>query len=112
MYPCVSHTAPMKEYTHIHVHTHGKHTHANKETHTDSNMYIPNECSVHTMLRVIVNIAVAAGVISTNYITCTISHRIFKKKEYNFLLKLCLTHGVARGIADMQIYILVQQRCL
>ena len=71
MYPCVSHTAPMKEYTHIHVHTHGKHTHANKETHTDSNMYIPNECSVHTMLRVIVNIAVAAGVISTNYITFT-----------------------------------------
>jgi len=38
MYPCVSHTAPMKEYTHIHVHTHGKHTHANKETHTGSNM--------------------------------------------------------------------------
>ena len=37
MYPCVSHTAPMKEYTHIHVHTHGKHTHANKEIHTDSN---------------------------------------------------------------------------
>jgi len=36
-------------------------------------MYIPNEsiCSVHTMLRVIVNIAVAAGVISTNYITFT-----------------------------------------
>lgn len=34
-------------------------------------MYIPNEsvCSVHTMLRVIVNIAVAVRVISTNYMT-------------------------------------------
>ena len=42
MYPCVSHTAPMKEYTHIHVHTHGKHTHANKGTHTDSNTPAPD----------------------------------------------------------------------
>ncbi len=36
-------------------------------------MYIPNEsvCSVHTMLRVIVNIAVAVRVMSTNYLTFT-----------------------------------------
>ena len=34
-------------------------------------IYMPNEsiCSVHTMLRVIVNVAVAAGVISTNFIS-------------------------------------------
>mmetsp|Transcript_27712 Transcript_27712/g.42977 ORF Transcript_27712/g.42977 Transcript_27712/m.42977 type:complete len:607 (+) Transcript_27712:2-1822(+) len=36
-------------------------------------IYMPNEsmCSVHTMLRVIVNVAVAAGVISTNFISFT-----------------------------------------
>jgi len=33
----------------------------------------------------------------------TRAHRIFKKKEYNSLLKLRLAYGVARGIADMQI---------
>ena len=33
----------------------------------------------------------------------TRAHRIFKKKEYDSLLKLRLTYGVARGIADMQI---------
>lgn len=36
-------------------------------------IYIPNEsiCSVHTMLRVLVNLAVAMGVFSTNYIEIT-----------------------------------------
>ena len=53
-------------------------------------IYIPNKsiCSVHTMLRVIVNIAVATEVMSTNYITHTITHRIVKKKEYNSVLNL------------------------